>query len=207
MPHVTYHMSLFKKKIIGETAKKLPKEHLICCRGVKLLILKDCFRFWQKLIFVRNWDLSEIEICQKLSFSEIEFCQKLSFVRVGVLSFIQIWVIDFWHNLSSSVLSQLLSLLFFFFISISLFDFCLYLRAFLYFCHNFNCVTNWFFEFCQNNLFVEILFCHNFSFFFLCQQKKLAQHLSCHNLFCNFFLVIHFFVVAKLLCSAVQQTF
>ena len=37
-----------------ENRKKLPREHLIGCQGVKMFLLKDHF----KVDFVKNWDLS-----------------------------------------------------------------------------------------------------------------------------------------------------
>ena len=60
-----------------QDCKTLPRVHLIGCRGVKLLWLKDFF------------------VCQKLS------CQDKIF-----LSFVTIWVLSFCHDLSFCVLSQ-----------------------------------------------------------------------------------------------------
>ena len=155
MPFILFSGPVSEKKMWD--CKTLPRIPLICCQGVKSFLLKDYFKFCNKLSFVTTlfWVLSQIDLEK---FSHFEF---LGFVTTWVLwifkehnmcfwslsklkifSLVTILVIDFFfsHNLSFWVLSQL---------------------------HYFSFVIIWVLEFCHKMSFgalSQFEFCHNWSF-------------------------------------------
>ena len=96
--------------------KRLPREHLIGFRGVKMFLLNNPLKVFFPLI---NGDLSQFKFCHNLSiwflsqfdfFSFVtiwvlshflvKFCHNYSFSQFELLSFITIWVFELHHNLS-----------------------------------------------------------------------------------------------------------
>ena len=115
----------FQSKTLRDR-KTLPRVYLLSCRGIKLFLAKDCFKFCQKLIFQNFsfWVLSifEFEFCQCLNltfftiwvffvvvaiwfFLGLSQFKFLSFVTIWVLSqfeflsLFRTWVFEFSHNL------------------------------------------------------------------------------------------------------------
>ena len=136
---------------MGKTSrgcKTLPRVHLMCCQGVKLILPKDGFKLCQSLN-CQNWNLV---FCHKFSFWVLSQFKFLSFGAIWVdefsyysschnFSFFTKWVLSC-HNLSFCILPQ--------------FELSFVASWVLRFCHNlsfFSLVTVWVFEyFLSHNL-------------------------------------------------------
>ena len=95
--HIFCGSALWSKNI-ARIVKKLPREHLIGCQGVKIFLLKYPF-----------WVLSQFEFLfgHNLSFvifwvlSQFQFCYNLSFVTTWLFRFFHKLSFEFCHHLSS----------------------------------------------------------------------------------------------------------
>ena len=126
------------RKKTSQDHKRLPKAHLIGCRGVKLFLPQYCFQVCQKLNCqnLSFWVLSQYEFWVLSKFRFLcfvtfvgEFC---CYLRFKV--FVTIWVVGPCHSLSFWVLSQ------FEFLSGSKLEFLRFFTIFLFFlsCHIFS---------------------------------------------------------------------
>ena len=89
-------------------SQKQTRIHFISCLGFRLFLLKDYFKFWQKLgpyIFLVLSHFILFLLILFIATWAFAFCCYFSFVTIWVLSFVTIWVFVFCHNLSFRVLS------------------------------------------------------------------------------------------------------
>ena len=169
---VADRQKLFIKKHC-ENHKKLHREHLICCWGVKLFLLKDVTitavttnTVTTVIFFILSLVTNRVlEFCHNLSFFSFvtiwvyKFCHNLCFwvsSKFEFLSFLPIWVLEFCHNLSFWVFHNLSFLSF---VTIYVFELC----------HNLNFSVLSKFEFLSFVPIQVFEFCHNLCFWVLSQ--------------------------------------
>ena len=115
VPHYSSNINLFMHVILIKgkhcmNHKTLPREHFICCQGVKMFLLKDTLKKSHELRFViiqflsqfEFWHLSQFKCLCFVTIWNLSHFELLSFVTIKIfhnLSFVAIWVIEFGHHL------------------------------------------------------------------------------------------------------------